>query len=84
VSNAVPGIGAHEAAANLGLSVQEAHDLIGAGCANAQENSPSPRCEVGQLQAAEQALARGDLDAHLFHLGALSRCFIGESPGPPL
>jgi hypothetical protein len=85
VSGAVIGIGAPEAAANAGFdSVQEAHDFIGVVCANAQESSPPPRCEVGQLQAAEQALARGDLEAYMFHLGVLFACFTGEPPGPPL
>ena len=82
-SDAVMGIGAKEASANLGLTVQEAHDLIIAACANAPANSPPPRCEVGHGQAAQQALERGDLAMYLFHLGALFRCFIGESPGPP-
>jgi hypothetical protein len=85
VSNAVPGIGAPEAAANAGFdSVQDAHDFIGVVCANAQESSPPPRCEVGQGQAAERALARGDIEAFNFHLGVLFACFSGESPGPPL
>jgi hypothetical protein len=82
VSQAVPGIGAKEAAANLGLTVQQAQDLINALCANVTSNTP--RCELGQGRAADQALARGDLDMWLFHLGALARCFTGESPGPPL
>jgi hypothetical protein len=84
VSDAVIGIGAREAAARLGLSVQEAQDLITAACENAQANSTPPRCEVGQGNSAQQALERGDLDKYIFHLGALANCFIGESPGPPL
>jgi hypothetical protein len=78
----VVGIGAKEAAANLGLSVKEAEDLIRAVCADVTSNAP--RCEVGQEQAAQQALARGDLDQYLFHLGVLFACFLGQSPGPPL
>lgn len=82
VSNNVVGIGAHEAAANLGLSVQQAQDLIQGFCENV--TTTSPRCEVGHEAAAQAALARGDLDMYLFHLGALFRCFSGEPPGPPL
>jgi hypothetical protein len=82
VSGAVIGIGAKEAAASFGLSVQEAHDLIQAACANITTNAP--RCEIGHGQAAQQALERGDLDQCIFHLGALFNCFLGEFPGPPL
>ena len=82
VSGAVIGIGAQEAAASLGLSVQEAQELIHAGCAGVTTNEP--RCEVGHLEAAQQALARGDANLYMFHLGALFRCSIGEPPGPPL
>jgi hypothetical protein len=78
----VPGIGAKEASANLGLTVQEAHALIEAVCANATTNTP--RCELGHGEAAQRALERGDLEQYMFHLGALFRCFLGEPPGPPL
>src|SRR5215208_7278071 len=60
----VAGIGAKEAAANLGLSVEQAQELIRALCA--EVNATPPRCEVGQEQAAQQALARGDTDQYLF------------------
>jgi hypothetical protein len=82
VSDAVIGIGAHEAAAQAGLSVKEAQELIHAGCAGVTTNEP--RCEVGHLEAAQQALEHGDLNLYMFHLGALFRCSIGEPPGPPL
>jgi hypothetical protein len=82
VSDAVIGIGAKEAAANAGLTIQEAQDLIQAICADVTTNTP--RCELGHGQAAEEALERGDLDQYFFHLGALFNCFLGEPPGPPL
>jgi hypothetical protein len=82
VSNAVIGIGAKEAAASSGLTIQEAHELIQAACADI--TTTVPRCEIGHGQAAQEALARGDLDQYFFHLGALFRCFVGEPPGPPL
>jgi hypothetical protein len=82
VSAAVMGIGAKEAAASFGLSVQEAQDFVRAACASA--TTTPPRCEAGQSQAAQQALERGDFDQYLFHLGALENCFLGDSPGPPL
>jgi hypothetical protein len=44
----------------------------------------APNCEAGQGQAADAALARGDSDAFLFHLGKLESCFLGQPPGPPL
>jgi hypothetical protein len=81
VSQAVPGIGAKEASAALGLTVQEAHDLILSVCEGI--TTTTPRCEIGQGQAAQQALARGDLEQYMFHLGILFSCFIGEG-GPPL
>jgi hypothetical protein len=81
VSQAVgDGIGAKQAAASLGLSIQEAQDLILAACANVTTNTP--RCEQGQGNAAEAALERGDLEQYFFHLGALFNCFIGEPAGP--
>jgi hypothetical protein len=82
VSQAVPGVGAKEAAANLGLSVQEAHDLIMSVCAGVTTNTP--RCEQGHGEAAQRALERGDLDQYMFHLGALFNCFLGEPAGRPL
>jgi hypothetical protein len=82
VSDAVIGIGAKEAAANAGLTIQEAQDLIQTVCADVTTNTP--RCEIGHGQAAQEALERGDLDQYLFHLGALFNCFLGEPPGPPL
>ena len=82
VSQAVPGIGAKEAAASLGLTIQEAHDLILTLCENVTTNAP--RCEQGHEEAAQRALERGDLEQYMFHLGALFNCFLGESPGPPL
>jgi hypothetical protein len=82
VSQAVPGTGAKESAASLGLSVREAQELILAACANVTSNTP--RCEQGHDEAAQGALERGDLDQYLFHLGALFHCFIGEPVGPPL
>ena len=78
VSDAVNGIGAHAAAAGVGLSVQEAQELIHAGCADATSNAP--RCEIGQGNAAQAALERGDLDKYMFHLGTLFNCFVGEPP----
>src|SRR3954447_13048942 len=45
---------------------------------------PPPNCEAGQGQAADAALARGDVEAFVFHLGKLEGCFLGEPPGPPL
>jgi hypothetical protein len=82
VSQNVTGIGLKEAAANLGLTVQEAHALIDAACANITTNAP--RCERGHGEAAQQALERGDLDQYMAHLGAIQHCFLGEPPGPPL
>ena len=76
------GIGAQEAAANLGLSVPEAQNLVRAACAGVTSNTP--RCEGGHGHAADQALARGDIDRYMFHLGALFHCFSGEPPGQPL
>ena len=84
ISDDVRGVGAKEAAASVGLSIQEALDLIAIGCADAQENSVPARCEVGQSSAAEQALVRGDMEMYLFHLGALQNCFLGGPAGPPL
>jgi hypothetical protein len=51
------GIGAKEAAAaNAGLTIQEAHDLIQAICADVTTNTP--RCELGHGRAAQEALER--------------------------
>jgi hypothetical protein len=82
VSQNVTGIGVKEAAANLGLTVQEAQALIDAACANITTNPP--RCEIGHGEAAQRALERGDLDQYMFHLGALQHCFLGQPAGPPL
>jgi hypothetical protein len=82
VSQAVVGIGAKEASASLGLTVQEAQALIDAVCANITTNPP--RCEIGHGEAAQQALERGDLAQYMAHLGAIQHCFLGEPPGPPL
>jgi hypothetical protein len=53
VSNAVIGIGAKEAAASSGLTIQEAHELIQAACADI--TTTVPRCEIGHGQAAQEA-----------------------------
>ena len=82
VSQNVIGIGLPEAAANLGLTVQEAHALIEAACANITTNPP--RCEIGHGEAAQRALERGDLAQYVHHLAAIQHCFLGEPPGPRL
>ena len=82
VSGTVGGVGVKAIADSFGLTVQQAQDFVRAGCAGVTTNTP--RCENGQLRAADAALARGDLDKQLFHLGALENCFLGSPAGPPL
>ena len=80
LSSNVTGIGAKEAAANFGFaSVQDAQDWIQAYCANRDTNVP--RCELGQGEAAAQALARGDMDQYMLHWGNQGNCYFGNPPG---
>ena len=86
ISSAVEGVGAKEAAAARGWTVQEAQGAIRFVCGQAENRAfgTPPKCENGQATAADQALARGDLDKWLFHEGALENCYLGEPAGPPL
>ena len=86
ISTVVEGVGAKEAAAGFGWTVQEAQGVVRFVCGQADRRAfgTPPKCENGQATAADQALARGDLGKWLFHEGALENCYLGDPAGPPL